>query len=238
MAHLCVILLSGSEWIRESDYFINNKNYLTTKTKMMKQHVATRGAKVAALVMLVMMVIPHNVEAQIYKFYRGFYDCGIAVAPIWQEYEVYDHGATVATNDHRRHSFGYFSTTQGFYVGDRTFVGVGAAVTFDEEMLTLPLFAAVKYNWSFTKVLTPTFELRAGTYLDLYQGDRMALYGDAAVGLRLAIGRRVAVNMLVTLTYHQGFSQFAMVYPPHGGDWVGVTERMPLAIGTRLGVEF
>jgi hypothetical protein len=29
-----------------------------------------------------------------------------------------------------------------------------------------------------------------------------------------------------------------MVYPPYGGDWVGVTERMPLAIGTRLGVEF
>ena len=62
MAHLCVILLSGSEWFRESDYFFNNKNYLTTKTKMMKQHVATWGAKVAALVMLVMMVMNYQVS--------------------------------------------------------------------------------------------------------------------------------------------------------------------------------
>ena len=55
MALLCVILLSCAEWFRESDNFFNDKNYLTTKTKMMKQHVATWGAKVAALVMLVMM---------------------------------------------------------------------------------------------------------------------------------------------------------------------------------------
>lgn len=193
---------------------------------VMKQNTVTLGAKVVALLLMVMFVFPNDLQAQSYKFYRGFFDCGISVDPTYQNH------------NQGRFSYGYVSTTHGYYVGDRTFVGIGAALTFDEEALTLPLYAAVKYNLSFTKMLTPTFELRAGPYFDLWNGDRAAFYGDAAVGLRLALGGRVALNMMLNLTYQQGFCQWRMVYPPYGGDWVGITEELPLSIGARVGVEF
>ena len=197
----------------------------------MKKDFLSKGVRIVALALMVMFVMSGDLQAQAFKFYRGFCDGGVAAAP--SPYRDGLRGSFV---------YGYFSTTHGYYVGDRTFVGVGAGLTFDEELLTLPLFAAVKYNLSFTQALTPTFELRVGTYFDLWDGERASLYGDAAAGLRWALDGRVALNMLLHVTYQQGFCQIAMLpLPVQGGgctDWGCYTESLPLSIGARIGLEF
>ncbi len=193
---------------------------------MTKRITISFGTRACTLLLLAMLFLPLGTMGQGYKYYRGFFDAGLGWAPAQS---VYDRPGFCA---------GTLSSTHGFYVGDRTFVGVGAGLSFDEDLLTLPLFLDVRYNLSFTAELTPTFELRAGPYFDLYEGDRASFYGDVAAGVRWALGGRTALNLMLNLSYYQGFRLWGMYYPFSYSDLVTYTVDLPFTLGVRLGVEW
>jgi hypothetical protein len=190
---------------------------------MTKHSTIFIGARVSALLLLAMLLMPGSMMAQGYKYYRGFFDAGLGWVP------------TGAGYGSSHFSTGTLTTTHGYYVGDHTFVGIGAGISFDEEVLTLPLYLDVRYNLSFTSELTPTFELRAGPYFDLYQGERASFYGDAAAGVRWALGGRTALNLMLNLSYYQGFQILGFFYSPYTDFYL---LDVPLTLGVRLGVEW
>ena len=127
------------------------------------------------------------------------------------------------------------STTHGFYFGGHTFVGIGFAVEGGGDFFAVPVYTAVKYNFGYSKTVTPTVQVRLGSYLS----DDPGTYADLAVGVRFGSKRDFAVNIMLTGTFYE-----MMKYQTSYWDFNTSTEIYetkifnPSGIGLRVGIEW
>lgn len=100
------------------------------------------------------------------------------------------------------------STTHGFYFNGNTYVGVGVSFEGNNDMFVMPLFTALKYNFTYNKKVTPSLQIRVGSYV----GDNVGTYGDFAFGFRFGSSRDFAINVMAAASF---FSN----YKSKGGRW-------------------
>lgn len=128
-----------------------------------------------------------------------------------------------------------FSTTHGFYFGNNTFVGIGVAFEGGEDFFAVPIFTAVKYNFSYRKNITPTIQVRVGSYIS----DNVGPYADFALGLRFGSKRDFAVNVMLTGSYYVNAKQHKNIYNTATSTYEDIyTPVNPSGIGIRLGIEW
>lgn len=99
----------------------------------------------------------------------------------------------------KEHSFLGVGTTHGFYMNDHCFVGLGFTMIGNESDFLMPVYAAIRYNFSYRSNITPVLSFRAGSYLSESTG----LYADLAFGLRFASKRHFAINVMLTGTFYE-----------------------------------
>lgn len=127
------------------------------------------------------------------------------------------------------------STTHGFYFNSNTFVGVGMGVEGGNGFFAVPFFTAVKYNFNHNKMVSPTAQLRLGSYL----GDKSGTYADMAIGLRFASSRNFAINVMLTgslLT--NGLKEVEVWNDKYGWFDYGEEIIQPSGLGLRVGIEW
>jgi len=127
------------------------------------------------------------------------------------------------------------STTHGFYFSGNTFVGIGVGFEGGDDFFGIPVYTAIKYNFSYTKTITPTVQVRLGSYFS----DDPGAYADLAVGVRFGSKRDFAVNVMFTGTFYETMKVDNWVYD----DVVGYSVRNvrmynPSGIGLRVGIEW
>lgn len=150
--------------------------------------------------------------------YQGFLEQGSA-------YRLADKGNTTVG----------FSTTHGFYFNGNTFIGVGFGIEGGDGFFAMPLYTAVKYNFGYTKQVTPTAQLRLGSYI----GNAVGPYADLAVGFRFGSSRDFAINVMLTGTFYSPSK-----WTTHEGDdtydsYQVIEHKMnPSSIGLRVGIEW
>ena len=76
-----------------------------------------------------------------------------------------------------------FSTTHGFYFNGHTFIGVGIGLEHGDEFWAVPVFTALKYVFSNKKQISPSAQVRLGSYMSGNTG----AYGDLSVGIRFTV---------------------------------------------------
>lgn len=117
-------------------------------------------------------------------------------------------------------------TTHGFYMNDHCYVGLGFAFIGNENSFMMPLFATVRYNFSYKSNVTPLLTFRGGSYLSESNG----LYADLGFGLRFASKRHFAVTIMLTGTLYEN----TMEFNPH----TGYTDKINHSgAGIRIGME-
>lgn len=99
----------------------------------------------------------------------------------------------------KEHSLLGVGTTHGFYMNDHCFVGLGFTMIGNESDFLMPVYAAIRYNFSYRSNVTPVLSFRAGSYLSESTG----LYADLAFGLRFASKRHFAINVMLTGTFYE-----------------------------------
>ena len=92
------------------------------------------------------------------------------------------------------------STTHGVFIDSKTFVGIGFGIEGGNRFFAVPIFTAVRYNFSYKRPMTPTVQLRMGSYIS---GD-LGIYTDLAVGLRRCSISGFGINVMLTGTYYSG----------------------------------
>lgn len=129
-----------------------------------------------------------------------------------------------------------FSTTHGFYFNENVFVGVGVSFDGGNGFFGMPLYTALKYNFSYSNKVTPTIQLRLGSYV----GDNVGAYGDLAFGLRFGTSRDFAINVMAAASF---FSKYTVETDRmwnstnHLYEYV-YKEYNPSSIGLRIGIEW
>ena len=129
-----------------------------------------------------------------------------------------------------------FSTTHGFYFNSNTFIGIGFAIEGGNEFFGVPIFTAIKYNFSYSGKVTPTIQLRVGSYLSEVTG----AYGDLAFGIRFGSSRDFAINVMLAGSFYSKYTQTVSEtwnVATHSYDRV-TSEFQPSSIGLRIGIEW
>ena len=149
--------------------------------------------------------------------YQGFLD----QASI---YRAWDKGNTTVS----------VSTTHGFYFNGNTFVGIGFGIEGGNDFFAMPLYTAVKYNFSYTSNVTPTMQVRVGSYVS----DKTGAYADMGFGVRFGSRRDFAVNIMLVGSFYQ--PQTTEVVESYAdGTRTSYTEKFnPSGIGLRVGIEW
>lgn len=129
-----------------------------------------------------------------------------------------------------------FSTTHGFYFNDNTFIGIGFALEGGNGFFAMPFYTALKYNFSYSGKVTPTIQLRLGSYLSEATG----AYGDLAFGLRFGSSRDFAINVMVAASYYSKYTEtVSETWNPTTRVYDRETESFqPSSIGLRIGIEW
>ena len=127
------------------------------------------------------------------------------------------------------------STTHGFYFSGHTFVGIGFGIEGGDDFYAVPVYTAVKYNFGYSKTVTPTIQVRLGSYLSEDPGT----YADLAVGVRFGSKRDFAVNIMLTGTFYEGMKYKTSYWDDVTGSVVYDTKTFnPSGIGLRVGIEW
>jgi hypothetical protein len=126
----------------------------------------------------------------------------------------------------KEHSLIGVGTTHGFYMNDHCFVGLGFTMIGNESDFLMPVYAAIRYNFSYRSNVTPVLSFRAGSYLSESTG----LYADLAFGLRFASKRHFAINVMLTGTFYEPTEHYSRGL----GDYVNVNHS---GAGIRIGME-
>lgn len=163
-------------------------------------------------------VMAQESEIRIPSGYQGFLEQGSI-------YRVMDEGNTTVG----------VSTTHGFYFGEHTFVGIGLAIEGGNGFFAIPVYTALKYNFSYRTNVSPTMQVRLGSYV----GDNAGTYADLAVGVRFASKRDFAVNLMITGTYYEKQTEELYTYNRGNGGYTTTTQNFyPSGIGLRVGIEW
>lgn len=128
------------------------------------------------------------------------------------------------------------STTHGFYFSENVYVGVGVSFEGNNDLFVMPLYTALKYNFSYSTKVAPTVQLRIGSYL----GNNIGTYGDLAFGLRFGSSRDFAINVMVAASYFSKYTEresYVWDNTTHTYDYV-TKDVNPSSIGLRLGIEW
>lgn len=139
-----------------------------------------------------------------------------------------DHSSTVG-----------FSTTHGFYFNGHTFIGVGIGFEGGNEFWAVPVFSTLKYVFSNRKTISPTVQLRVGSYFSEDAGS----YADLSLGLRFASKRDFAVNVMLVGSFFemQKIINSYVKYDDVTGGYLHVEEEKkiyPSGLGLRIGIEW
>ena len=141
-------------------------------------------------------------------------------------YRLADHGYTTTG----------LSTTHGFYFNGNTFVGIGCGLEGGDDFFAMPIYTAVKYNFSYTAPTTATIQLRLGSCVS----EKTTPYADIAAGVRFGSKqKKFAVNVMLTGTYYTPYKYHGYVYD----DVTGSSQRMNVTknrsgVGLRVGIEW
>ena len=166
-------------------------------------------------IMLTTQLFAQETAVQVPSGYQGFLEQG-------PSYRFNDDGNTSVS----------FSTTHGFYFSDNAFVGVGVALEGGNDFFAAPFYTALKYNFSYKHKVTPTLQLRLGSYLS----ESVGAYADFAFGLRFGSSRDFAINFMLTATYFSKYEDYDY-YDSSIGQYVR-KNMDPSSIGLRIGIEW
>ena len=131
------------------------------------------------------------------------------------------------------------STTHGFYFNPKAYVGLGIGFETNNDYVLVPIYAAIHYNFNYSKPVSPIMRLRLGSYL----GDGFGTYADMALGVRFASKHDFAVSIMVAGTFCESFDdEIYGDYQDENGYWhynVLTTETIqPSGVGLRIGIEW
>lgn len=131
------------------------------------------------------------------------------------------------------------STTHGFYFNPKAFVGLGMGFETNNDYVLVPIYAAIHYNFNYSKSVSPIMRLRLGSYV----GDGFGTYADLALGVRFASKRDFAVSIMVAGTFFEGYDdKIYQDYQDENGYWhcgVQTTQTIqPSGVGLRIGIEW
>ncbi|MBP5548597.1 MAG: hypothetical protein J6X58_06895 [Bacteroidales bacterium] len=151
--------------------------------------------------------------------YQGFLEQGPSV-------RLWDDGNTSVS----------FSTTHGFYFNSNTFIGIGVALEGGNDFFAMPIYTALKYNFCYSGKVTPTIQMRLGSYLS----ENTGAYADAAFGVRFGSSRDFAINLMLTASYFSKYKTvITEVYNTATHSYDQTFEEMhPSSIGLRIGIEW
>lgn len=124
------------------------------------------------------------------------------------------------------------STTHGFYFNGNTYVGIGISLEGNSDMFVLPIYTALKYNFSYSNKITPTIQLRLGSYT----GNGTGAYGDLAFGLRFGSSRDFAINVMAAASLFSNYTED--YYDYYLSDEPEIKKINPSSIGIRIGIEW
>lgn len=99
----------------------------------------------------------------------------------------------------KEHSLIGVGTTHGFYMTDKCYVGLGFTMIGNEDCFMMPIYAAVRYNFSYRSNVSPVLSFRAGSYLS----DNNGLYADLGFGVRFASKHHFAICVMLTGTFYE-----------------------------------
>lgn len=168
-----------------------------------------------AAVFMVSMVLAQENAVKVLSGYQGFWDQGTSYRLVEEP------GYTVG-----------FSTTHGCYFKNKTFVGIGLGLERSDSFFFVPIYSAVKYNFGYSKKVTPTMQLRLGGWL----GNGVSPYTDLAFGLRFGSSKDFAVNVMLTGTLYAGMKRREHCYNADGYYSYIVKYTLPV-VGLRVGFE-
>lgn len=131
------------------------------------------------------------------------------------------------------------STTHGFYFNPKAYIGLGMGFETDNDYVLVPIYAAIHYNFNYSKPVSPIMRLRLGSYV----GDGFGTYADLALGVRFASKRDFAVSIMVAGTFFEGFDREVYgEYQDQNGYWyydvISTQTVQPSGVGLRIGIEW
>ena len=126
----------------------------------------------------------------------------------------------------KEHSLIGVGTTHGFYMNDKCYVGLGFTLQGNEDCFLMPIYAAVRYNFSYRSNVSPVISLRAGSYISENNG----LYADLGFGVRFASKHHFAISVMFTGTFYEP----SEAYNYNSGNYEKVNRS---GAGIRIGME-
>lgn len=127
------------------------------------------------------------------------------------------------------------STTHGFYYTPNMFVGLGFGVHVAPDDGFVPVFASAKYIFNSTSRISPTIQMRMGSFFN--EGAKP--YGDLSLGLRFASEKDFAFSIQACASYYAPFDQTDYRWDYNLQAEIVETSRIHLScVGIRLGIEW
>lgn len=127
------------------------------------------------------------------------------------------------------------STTHGFFYTPHMFVGLGLGLHIAEDDVIVPFFTSAKYIFNNYKKISPTMQLRLGSYAS----DGVGAYGDLAFGLRFASNKDFAFSILIAGSYYSPKDVTEWYYDDRTNSSYSVNEKIDYSgISLRIGIEW
>ena len=127
------------------------------------------------------------------------------------------------------------STTHGFYYTPNMFVGIGIGIHGAPGDAFVPIYAAAKYIFNYKTKISPTLQLRMGSFF--HEGAKP--YGDLSFGLRFASDRDFAFSIQACASYYTPFDIVDEHWDYNTDTYITTSKRMNLScVGLRLGIEW
>ena len=127
------------------------------------------------------------------------------------------------------------ATTHGFFYTSNMYVGLGFGLHVNPKDVFVPVFAAAKYVFTPTKKISPTIQMRMGSFFN----EGANPYGDMSLGLRFASNRDFAFSIQAWASYFAPFNYTEDYWDNHRESYVTTITKMNLScVGLRLGIEW
>lgn len=127
------------------------------------------------------------------------------------------------------------STTHGFFYTSNMFIGLGMGIHVAPDGGYVPIYAAAKYVFNNKSKISPTLQLRMGSFF--HEGAKP--YGDLSFGLRFASDRDFAFSIQACGSFYAPFDEVEDHWDSGLGMYATTTTRMNLSsVGLRLGIEW
>ena len=127
------------------------------------------------------------------------------------------------------------STTHGFFYTNNMYVGLGIGLHVAPEDVYVPVFAAAKYVFIPTAKVSPTLQMRMGSFFN--EGAKP--YCDTSFGLRFASDRDFAFSIQACASYYAPFDYTDSHWDYNTDRYIDdVIHKNLSSVGIRLGIEW